>query len=318
MMMLLAIDGGGTRTRCLAVDPAGVVRGEGESGPSNHLHVPIAEATDALRQAVAAALSGAGGSMDDVALVSAGLAGVDFDGTGAAEGRDMLRSIGLKAVLVHGDMVIAHRGALAGAPGVVALAGTGSSVLGIADDGTMIKAGGWGPLYGDEGSAYQLGRLGLLAAAQAFDRTGPPTLLLERLTAALGVSDFRETVTPLYSLGGGQQRVAALAEIVDACAAAGDETATAICRRAGAELGRTVLAVIPRLQLADTLVSYHGAVLRQSDRVRAAFVDTIQRGWPCASVRGPRFEPIAGAARLGAEALAWPLPSMASEVSDGV
>lgn len=317
-MLLLAIDGGGTRTRCIAVDAAGVVRGEAESGPSNHLHVPVAEAIDALRQSITDALSGAGGSMGDVALVSAGLAGVDADGTGAAEGREMLRSIGFEDVLVHGDMVIAHRGALAGAPGVVALAGTGSSVLGIAGDGTMIKAGGWGPVYGDEGSAYQLGRLGLLAAARAFDRTGPPTLLLDRLTAALGVDSFRDTVTPVYSRGGGQQRVAALAEIVDACAAAGDETAAAICRRAGADLGRTVLAVIPRVGLTDALVSYHGAVLRRSDRVRGAFVDTIQQGSPRTSVREPRFEPIVGAARLGADALAWPVPSIGPEVRDGV
>ena len=178
MTLLLAIDGGGTRTRCIAVGRDGGIRGQGEAGPSNHLHVPMDVATAALRTATAAALSASGAAAADVALVSAGLAGVDFDGTGASDGAGMLRSIGFDRVAVYGDMVIAHRGALAGQAGVMALAGTGSSVLGIGNDGTMIKAGGWGPLYGDGGSAYQLGRLGLAAAAEAYDASGPMTSLL--------------------------------------------------------------------------------------------------------------------------------------------
>ena len=190
MTLLLAIDGGGTRTRCIAVDRDGGIRGRGESGPSNHLHIPMDSATVALRTATAEALSASGAAAADVALVSAGLAGVDADGTGAEEGAGMLRSIGFDRVAVYGDMVIAHRGALAGEPGVMALAGTGSSILGIGNDGTMIKAGGWGPLYGDGGSAYQLGRLGLAAAAEAYDGSGPRTSLVTRLTGALGVAAF--------------------------------------------------------------------------------------------------------------------------------
>ena len=48
MTWLLAIDGGGTRTRCIALDRDGARRGEGEAGPSNHLHVPLVTATAAL------------------------------------------------------------------------------------------------------------------------------------------------------------------------------------------------------------------------------------------------------------------------------
>ena len=318
MTLLLAIDGGGTRTRCIAVDRDGRIRGEGRAGPSNHLHVPMDVAAAALRNAATTALSAAGATTADVALVSAGLAGVDCDGTGADDATAMLRSIDVDRSVVHGDMVIAHRGALAGAPGVVALAGTGSSVLGLAADGAMIKAGGWGPLYGDEGSAYQLGRLGLVAAAQAFDGSGPATALIEKLTRALGVADFRDTVSPLYALGGGQHRVAALAEVVDACAADGDEVAAAICRRAGVDLAHAVVAVIRRLPVQDVLVSYHGAVLERSPRVRAAFVDALGSEAPDAEVRPPRFEPVLGAALLGAAMLGWHLPIDAPETHSGL
>jgi N-acetylglucosamine kinase-like BadF-type ATPase len=318
MTLLLAIDGGGTRTRCIAVDREGGIRGAGEAGPSNHLHVAIETAASALRAATASALSEAGAAVEAVALVSAGLAGVDADGTGAKEGAGMLRSIGFDRAVVHGDMVIAHRGALAGAPGVVALAGTGSSVLGIAVDGSMIKAGGWGPLYGDGGSAYQLGRLGLVAAAEAYDGSGPSTSLLATLSAAIGVSAFRDSVKRLYSDLSGQQHVAAQSTEVDTCAEEGDEVATRICRQAGNDLARSVSAVVRRLPLRDKLVSYLGAVLRRSRIVRAAFVDALAADGMEVEVRPPRFDPIFGAVLLGAEAAGWRLPLEPTEMRHGV
>ena len=318
MTLLLAIDGGGTRTRCIAVGRDGGIRGQGEAGPSNHLHVPMDVATAALRTATAAALSASGAAAADVALVSAGLAGVDFDGTGASDGAGMLRSIGFERVAVYGDMVIAHRGALAGQAGVVALAGTGSSVLGIGNDGTMIKAGGWGPLYGDGGSAYQLGRLGLAAAAEAYDASGPMTSLLQRLPAALEVDAFPDTVKRLYSGLSGQLHVAALARVVDACAEEGDEVAAGICRQAGIDLARSVMAVIPRVPMREKLVSYQGGVLRRSRLVRASFVDALTADRPEIEVRSPRFDPIFGAVLLGAEAAGWRLPVGPLEVRHGV
>jgi N-acetylglucosamine kinase-like BadF-type ATPase len=318
MTLLLAIDGGGTRTRCIALDRDGVRSGEGEAGPSNHLHVPLVTATAALRCATAAALSAAGATTGDVAIVSAGLAGVDFDGTGAEDAARMLRSIGFSRVVVHGDMVIAHWGALAGAAGVVALAGTGSSVLSIAADGTMTKAGGWGPLYGDQGSAYQLGRLGLVAAAEAFDGSGAATVLVERLTRAVGVSRFPDTVARLYADLSGQQHVAALAPVVDACAEEGDEVAAAICRQAGDDLARVVLAVARGLPAADRRVSYQGAVLVRSRLVRAAFLAALEKDGLELDVRPPRFEPIVGAALLGARAAGWQLALERLEMPYGV
>jgi N-acetylglucosamine kinase-like BadF-type ATPase len=318
MRILLAIDGGGTRTRCIAIDPDGVVRGDGSAGPSNHFHVSIDAATEALRAATAEALAAAGAGARDVELVSAGLAGVDYDGAGADEAAGMLHAIGFDRTIVHGDMVIAHRGALAGEPGVVALAGTGSSVLGVAPSGTFVKAGGWGPLYGDQGSAYQLGRLGLVAAAEAFDGSGATTTLLPRLAAALGVAGFRDTMKRLYSDASNQQQVAALAAVVTACAEEGDAVAAAICRRAGAELARLVLAVVRRLSMQETPVSHQGAVLVQSRLVRAAFLEALDGSGMRTSVRSPRFEPVAGAALLGARAAGWASPLAAMEIRGGV
>jgi glucosamine kinase len=50
MEIILAIDGGGSRTRCLAIDRDGRVVGEGAGGPSNHLLVEAAVVARSLRE----------------------------------------------------------------------------------------------------------------------------------------------------------------------------------------------------------------------------------------------------------------------------
>ena len=59
-------------------------------------------------------------------------------------------------------------------PGVLLLAGTGSIVLGRDRRGRWARAGGLGPLLGDEGSAFWLGREWLRAARDALRAAPPP------------------------------------------------------------------------------------------------------------------------------------------------
>jgi N-acetylglucosamine kinase-like BadF-type ATPase len=69
-----------------------------------------------------------------------------------------------RRVTVLSDAEAAHLGALAGRPGLLVLAGTGSIVLGRNASGRWVRAGGLGPLFGDGGSAFALGRDWLAAA----------------------------------------------------------------------------------------------------------------------------------------------------------
>ena len=77
----------------------------------------------------------------------------------AANLRDLARR-----VTVMSDAEAAHEGALGGRPGLLVLAGTGSIVLGRGARGRWVRAGGLGPLFGDGGSAFALGRDWLAAA----------------------------------------------------------------------------------------------------------------------------------------------------------
>jgi N-acetylglucosamine kinase-like BadF-type ATPase len=312
--VILAIDGGATRTRCLAVDRAGSVLGRCDAGPANHLLTDAAVVRNSLMAAIDGALAAAGLPRSAVRCVAAGLAGVDHDGAGAEAARELFDDLDDAVFAIAGDMVIAHLAAFEGDPGVLALAGTGSAIFGIGPDGRGIKAGGWGPLFGNEGSAYRIGRDALTAAARAHDGAGPATSLVDAIVTHLELRDFRETVAWAY--GGSvmdSSGVASLAPVVARSAEAGDGVARAILETAGQELAEGVAAVAARLQLAAPLVSYQGPVLETCAVARDAFIRRVAERLAGARVVAPRHPPVMGACALGRRALDWPPPQIVAK-----
>ncbi|MDD5305158.1 MAG: hypothetical protein PHS14_18825 [Elusimicrobia bacterium] len=89
--------------------------------------------------------------------------GLTLGGTrlGGKEGRAALTKL-LKPLAARVDVVpdfeIAHRAAFGGGPGVLLVASTGSIAFARGTDGESRRAGGLGPLLGDEGSGFWLGR----------------------------------------------------------------------------------------------------------------------------------------------------------------
>jgi N-acetylglucosamine kinase-like BadF-type ATPase len=306
MNLILAIDGGGSRTRCLAIDRHGQVLGHAQGGPSNHLLVAADVVRRSLTETINQTLTSGGLNHGDVVCVSAGLAGVDFDGVGAPAMEELLSELGFDHAVVNGDMVVAHCGALVMQEGVVALAGTGSAILGVGSNGERVKVGGWGPVYGDEGSAYRIGQMSLRAAARDYDGRGPATELKQALLNFLGISEFRETVARVYVKGMEPRQIAALSSVAYETAVAGDEVARAIFLTAAEELAEGVETAIRQLGLgAETRVSYQGAVLETCALVRDRFEEVLGGRFPGISIVAPKFEPVIGAYLLGRKALDW-------------
>lgn len=303
--VVLAIDGGGSRTRCVAADASGRVRGTAVAGPSNVVQC----APDVVRQnvqaAMAAAVLEAGARRDRVAAVAAGHAGVFPDGkNGTGVARFLKAFYGDIPLVVTGDNVIALRGALPReASGVVVIAGTGSSVIGRSPAGEWVRVGGGGPLLGDEGSGYQVALDGLRAAWRARDGRGRPTALSDALLRALGLARWEDAVEKLYGSGTSRESIAALATTVAEAGAAGDAVASDILRRAGHELGLAAAAAVRNLGAGTAcVVSYGGAVFDCGGAIVEAFADTLRSACPDAVVRPPALAPVGGAFLMALEA----------------
>lgn len=77
-----------------------------------------------------------------------------------SERRALARSLRWAAheVRVMSDLELAHEEAFGGGPGILIVAGTGSAAYGLDEKNHSARAGGLGPLLGDEGSAFWMGR----------------------------------------------------------------------------------------------------------------------------------------------------------------
>ena len=76
-MYLIGIDGGGTKTKCLIADTEGNVLGAGRGGPGNYLKEGLMVVRLSLQEAIDEAIANAGLKDPEVAVLCAGLAGMD-------------------------------------------------------------------------------------------------------------------------------------------------------------------------------------------------------------------------------------------------
>ena len=182
-------------------------------------------------------------------------------------------------VLVISDAQAALLGALGQRPGVLLLAGTGSIVVGWDGRGRWARAGGLGPLVGDEGSGFWLGREWLRATVR--DGGLVPTL------RAVHAPDPVRTI-------------AALAPAVLARARRGDRRARRIAAEGQRHLAANALEVARALKLGQRVdASWAGSVL--DDRwFRAGLVRAVARAGLRARWHRPAEEPVDVAARLAA------------------
>ncbi|HEY6325679.1 MAG TPA: BadF/BadG/BcrA/BcrD ATPase family protein, partial [Candidatus Cybelea sp.] len=165
-MLAAGIDGGQSSTVAVVGDENGRILGRGTSGPSDEIGAgpESTRLRDALRSALDDAFAQA--ALPDGARCDAVVAGIS-----GYNGRVYGRPPELPArrvVLMH-DTPIAHAGALAGRSGVVVIAGTGSVAYTRDRDGASRIFGGWGFLFGDEGSAFRIARDALAGLMRAED-----------------------------------------------------------------------------------------------------------------------------------------------------
>lgn len=310
--IILAVDGGGTTTRCLAIDREGTIRGEGKGGPSNHILAPWDVVRQSLDSALHGALSDARLTPGDVCCISLGTAGIGPSGEGKELIEDLAREIvQAETICATGDMVIAFHGAIMESHGVIANAGTGSVVYGVSPSGASRQVGGWGHVLGDEGSAYDIAIRGLRAGARHFDGRAPFTTLVDRIPEALDVSDYIQVALKIYGLNMAREELARLARVVASAAREGDAVSREILKAAGEELALAVQVAIRELAMEhiSLTVSYMGSVFDSGELIVRPFAEAVLIKYPLVRVLPPKFPAVIGAFILGARQAGWHEPN---------
>jgi len=294
----LGIDAGGTSTVAVIADGAGRVVGEGRAGAANPDDVGADGMAAALRAATEAARSAAG-VRADLETAFLGVAGVISE-----DDRALVRSAaaGLaRRIEVDHDCRIALAGGLSGRPGIVLIAGTGSSCYGRTAGGRDWRAGGWGALAGDEGGSYWLGVGALRAAVRSADGRGPRSTLEEPVLAHLGLTGFDELLGRLHVEGATRAEIAALAPSVIAAAREGDEAAAGLLAAAARELAGCVRAVAARLELEQVEVALVGGLFAAGAILRDPLEHAVASLVPGARLVDAERPPAVGAALLAGD-----------------
>lgn len=302
--LLLGIDGGGTSTAAWLADAEGRVLGRGEAGPSNVKAVGTKAAFEALVASTSAAFAQSGRDRQPIEVACLGLAGFDRpeDRTVLeAWNREVFRA-GRLILVNDGDLVVA-----AGTPegwGIGLIAGTGSIAVGTGPDGRKSRAGGWGHVFGDEGSAYSVAIAGLRATAHRADgRLAPPASGADRLTArlcrSLGAAEPPRLITVVYGLGLDRAAIAGLAPAIVESALEGDPAAREILQAAAQGLAEMVEAAVRSTGLADVErlpLAMAGGFLLGCPMLRRMLFDKLAAAAP-SRVVVPRevHDPVAGA-----------------------
>lgn len=295
----VGIDGGGTRATALATALDGTPLAR-RAGSAALVHSTDPAARLPQLQSLVRKVIGEAGATPPVGALCCALAGVGREtvrrGFEDALGRARLAH----RVRVVTDAEAALHDAFADGPGILLIAGTGSIAWGRGPDGGHARAGGWGAMFGDEGSGWAIGLEGLRAAARALDGRGPATALVDAICRQVGVQTGPDLIT--WADAAGKAGIAALAPVVLELAERepADEPARAIAQRAATDLADHIAALVRRLgPWADPpAVALAGGLILPGRPLRLPVERVLARLDPPCNVRAAAVDGARGAAGL--------------------
>jgi N-acetylglucosamine kinase-like BadF-type ATPase len=307
----LGVDGGGTKTAFLLIDAAGRVLASHADGPAYYLET----GWDAMREMLA---RGIRTTLDKASLTESDL-GFAFLGL-PAYGEDSRLVTALDAAAsppLHpeqyccgNDAVCGWAGALACQDGINVVAGTGSIAYG--EFGSRAaRAGGWGELFSDEGSAYWIAREGLRLFSRMSDGRTARGALYDILRNHFDLQSDLDLCAAIYEKNQIQRsQVASLSTLVGQAAKAGDSQAATLFTQAAHELVEIVKAVHRQLEIPEHIevtVSYSGGMFQERDLVLSSFRSNLALTSGRYRVAAPRLPAAAGAALYAAKLAGTPL-----------
>lgn len=279
LVILAAVDAGGTQTRASILQNSFECRGTGLAGRGN----PISAGPEAAFGEIAAAIRGAASAagvtleqIDAVTLASAGGAGYE-PGFLA----DAFAAIGVRAPnAVKGDLAALFCSGTHETSGYSLVAGTGATAVRIVDSAEAQTIDGLGWLLGDVGSGFWIGRRVARAVASALDGRATTSMVAPALEALGLESDLdlragrpvvqHSLIRAVYTHS--PLALAALAPI--AFLDEGDEVSSVIVEAAVSGLAQSVLDVHTDVVTGPLVIG--GGVMTGQPRMLAGVVAALE------------------------------------------
>jgi glucosamine kinase len=296
--IVVGVDGGGSKTRVIIADEHGAQLGEvvGPASavrPGQHEH-----SADVIAATLADALASCEMTHVVPKVLCVGVAGAGREPERQALWQALVGRELAEETVVHPDFAIALDDAFGDGPGVLLISGTGSAAFGRSPAGTIARCGGWGPVFGDEGSGAWVGRRALSVVTASADGREPETALIGAVLTAAQVNDPQELVA--WAAQATPAILATLAPVVMSVAEAGDLRANAIVSLAVEELVLHVRALSRQLfgdERAATPVAFTGGMLTRGTTLRKRLEHRMRSAVPGAQLVSGEVNPARGAVR---------------------
>jgi N-acetylglucosamine kinase-like BadF-type ATPase len=293
MTWLVGVDAGASRTTAFVADESLQVAAEVTGAPGALAPGTAPAAAQAIVRTVRDALYAVSATQAGVLVI--GAAGAGREAERAELERAVVAAHVAGRVQVTTDVEIALVAALGNEPGIVLLAGTGSGACARLLHGELLRIGGYGWQFGDEGSGYAIARAALAAVAQANDGRAPETTLLAALAPVAGVARSTQALIS-WARSAPRPAVADLAQVVQRLALAGDPVARTLVAHAAQDLVAHVRALMARFDGdAQVPVALAGGLLRSGQPVRKEVARLLAAELPRAHLIEALVQPARGA-----------------------
>ena len=296
MSYVIGIEGGGTKSRAVALSPDRKILGRAQGGGMNLQNTPEGRLKETLTRLVDRFRTRLGRP----AGICAGLAGCD-----RKQDKQKLKTI-LKDLfpgvpgMAESDARVALYGAFEEEPGILVISGTGSVAIGQDGQGRIARAGGWGYLLGDEGSGYSVGREALRACLY-----GRKTKLESLVRKALKVKKIEQVIPWIHAQKDVPKTLAWVAPLAFQAASRKDPAALEIVEAAASALSDLCFDAAETLRLDRPRAAFGGGLLTRSTPLARRLRELLEKRFLL--VR-PRNAPAVGAALLALRTFFRPRP----------
>ena len=295
--VILAIDGGATKTDCTLRTCDGTILYHRKGLGSNYRTVGVYQVQEVLRTFLTEVMDVYPEMRVDIAVFA--LAGIDSEQEALkmrALVEEVCRSSQLKVgrLIVENDAESVMRGVTGDQSGILLIVGTGSIAYGQDKKGGIIRAGGWGHLAGDEGSGHWLGTEVVRAIFKMEDGRTTSTSLKEAVLDTLELTSVQELATWLFSEPYAVEEIAQLSKVVDACSRDGDGEAIRITEEAADELALLLGSVVRQCGVGneECFVFVSGGAITNSPVLFQALEKRIQIEFPLCELKLLEKSPI--------------------------
>jgi len=198
--------------------------------------------------------------------------------------------------------------------GVLALSGTGSDAFVIKNGEVLASVGGWGPLFGDEGSGYDIGLRSIKAAIYAYDGRRPPTVMTQMILDKFQISDFWDLVFLMSKNPNARLEIASVATITAQAAGMGDRVALEIYRHAAHEMALQTITAMRRAEKWEGPVITMGGAWKGSPVMLEAFSEEVRNAYPEVEIIRPVYDPVVGCVVLRGRREGMTMPELREQL----